>query len=111
MSLWTKDGYFPNIEKETLGDGRTVFVARHPFVPGVTVQATTEEEAATEWHEAREEVFEDLAAMGAPIPPPFYFQIRAKLTPIKVTLSAKLDLAPAVSRSGSASFEQVHCQS
>lgn len=92
MKLWTKDGYFPQVFKETLASGKVVHVARHPFLPGVTAQADTEELAAEQWHEMREAVFGDLVEMGQAIPQPWLFRFDYKPVTQVDRLIVKTDL-------------------
>jgi predicted RNase H-like HicB family nuclease len=65
-----KTDWLPQIDECPLQDGRTVWVAHHSQLPGITAHASTSVEAANLFQEALQDYFEELRAAGRPLPPP-----------------------------------------
>lgn len=68
VTIQAAGGYLAQVEEEILTSGASVFVARHPELPGVIAQGMTRDEAIEIFNENLGEYLGALRAAGHPVP-------------------------------------------
>lgn len=72
--------YAPTLKEEVLRDGRTVWVAFNPVLPGVIAQGDTREQAAAEFLEMAKDAEAHLLRHGLPVPPKNGMRLRIRVS-------------------------------